>query len=385
MRGHISWRYLTALCFLLLLAVFFVLSLKPFLRETVIALRAGGTPTQAEERIGDFIPGKEALVTLNGGIQRLLGKREVNERYLLDNGHMTYIIRELDMSGIAQDTADLAGALASQELPFLYVQLPFKLDEQDKQLPPGVEDYSNENADRFLQILQEAGVDTLDLRERERAEGLDHYSLFFRTDHHWTPDAGLWAAGEIAAALEERDPSFAADPALFDVAHYERELLRGVFLGSHGRRVGPWYAGVDDICVLTPRFETHLRFSVPSQSIWREGSFAETLLFQEKLAPADLMESDCYDVYCGGQYDWMCIENAAGGSGKRLLVLQDSFDLVVLPFLALGYDAVEAIDLRLWDGDLLDYIDETRPDMVLIIYNPGALEDNNLDMFDFLR
>ena len=77
MRGHISWRYLTALCFLLLLAVFFVLSLKPFLRETVIALRAGGTPTQAEERIGDFIPGKEALVTLNGGIQRLLGKREV--------------------------------------------------------------------------------------------------------------------------------------------------------------------------------------------------------------------------------------------------------------------------------------------------------------------
>ena len=42
------------------------------------------------------------------------------------------------------------------------------------------------------------------------------------------------------------------------------------------------------------------------------------------------------------------------------------------------------LDLRLWGEGLLDYIDETRPDAVLVLYNPGALEDNNTIMFDFL-
>ena len=46
---------------------------------------------------------------------------------------------------------------------------------------------------------------------------------------------------------------------------------------------------------------------------------------------------------------------------------------------------MDYLDLRLWDGDLLAYIDETEPDMVLVLYNPGALEDNNTVMFEFLR
>ena len=97
------------------------------------------------------------------------------------------------------------------------------------------------------------------------------------------------------------------------------------------------------------------------------------------------MNSDSYDVYCGSVYDFLRIENLQGGNGKRLLVLDDSFSLVVVPFFSLAYAQVDYLDLRLWDGDLLGYIDETRPDAVLILYNPGALEDNNLNMFEFFR
>lgn len=385
MKKFFSLRNLTALCFLLFLLVFFVLSLKPFLRESYYALRGGGGTAQAEERFNDFLPGKEQLVTLNGGVQKLLGKREVNQRYLLDNGQMTYIIPELDMEPIAANTVDFARAMEEREIPFLYVNLLFKVDESDKQLPAGVEDYSNENADRFLAILRQAGVDCLDLREREKAHGLDHYSRFFPSDHHWTPETGLWAAGEVAAALSERDPSFAYDPAIFQPESYDCETYEKVLVGSCGRRVGTWYIGPDDLDVLTPKFETLLRFSVPSQELLREGSFAETMLFPEMLEQQDRMNSDSYDVYCGSVYDALRIENLQGGNGKRLLVLDDSFSLVVVPFFSLVYAQVDYLDLRLWDGDLLQYIDEMQPDAVLILYNPGALEDNNVHMFDFLR
>lgn len=385
MKKLFSFRYLTALCFLLLLALFFLLSLRPFARESYYALSSGGGTALAESRFNDFLPGKDALVTLNGGVQRLLGRREVNQRYRLDNGQMTYIIPELDMEPIAQNTVDFARALEERDVPFLYVNLLFKIDETDKQLPPGVEDFSNENADRFLAILRREGVDCLDLRELEKAEGLEHYSLFFPTDHHWTPETGLWASSRIAAALEARDPSLAADLSCMELENYDQEVREGVFLGSHGRRVGEWYAGADDLSILTPRFETRLRFSVPELELVREGSFAETMLFPEKLEETDRMHSAAYDVYTGGEYGLLRVENLLGGNGKRLLVLQDSFSLVVIPFFSLGYERVDYLDLRLWDGDLLSYIDETEPDMVLVLYNPGALEDNNTVMFEFLR
>lgn len=384
MKRLFRLQNLTALCFLLFLAVFFVLSLRSFARESYYALRAGGDTALAESRFNDFLPGKEAWVTLNGGVQKLLGRREVNERYRLDNGQLTYVIPELDMSSIAANTADFAGALEERGVPFLYVNLLFKVDEEDKQLPPGVEDYSNENADSFLALLDAAGVDNLDLRKLEKAEGLDHYSLFFGTDHHWTPETGLWASHRIAQALGERDPDLAVDLSLLDPANYDKEVLEGVFLGSHGRRVGTWYAGLDDLSILAPRFATRLRFSVPSEGLVREGSFEETMLFPEKLTDGDLMNSSRYDVYCGGQYDLLRVENLLGGNGKRLLVLQDSFSLVVIPFLSLGCESVDYLDLRLWDGDLLAYVEETKPDMVVVLYNPGALEDNNTVMFEFL-
>ncbi len=385
MKKLFSFRYLTALCFLLFLALFFLLSLRPFARESYYALSSGGGTALAESRFNDFLPGKDALVTLNGGVQRLLGRREVNQRYRLDNGQMTYIIPELDMEPIAQNTVDFARALEERDIPFLYVNLLFKVDETDKQLPPGVEDFSNENADRFLAILRREGVDCLDLRELEKAEGLEHYSLFFPTDHHWTPETGLWASNRIAAALEARDPSLVADLSCMELENYDREVREGVFLGSHGRRVGEWYAGADDLSILTPRFETRLRFSVPELELVREGSFEETMLFPEKLEETDRMHSAAYDVYTGGEYGLLRVENLLGGNGKRLLVLQDSFSLVVIPFFSLGYERVDYLDLRLWDGDLLAYIDETEPDMVLVLYNPGALEDNNTVMFEFLR
>ena len=385
MKKLFSFRTLTALCFLLLLLILFAPSLKPFLRECYHALRNGGDPGLVEDNYNEYLPFKEQLVTLNGGVQKLLGKREVNERYRLDNGQMTYVIPEVDMTNISQLTESFAEQVQARGIPFLYVNLLFKIDEEDKQLPAGVEDYSNENADRFVALLREAGVNCLDLREAEKAQGLDHYSLFFSSDHHWTPKAGLWASGEIASALRELDPSFSYDPALFDLENYDCTTCEKVFLGSHGRRVGPWYSGLDDLDILKPKFETRLRFSVPSRNLLREGSFEETMLFPERLADRDLIRSNRYVVYCGDAYDHLRIENLEASNGKHLLVLEDSFSHVLIPFLSLAYERVDYLDLRAWFEDPLTYIDEARPDAVLILYNPGALEDNNIMMFDFFR
>ena len=323
-------------------------------------------------------------------MERLLGKRAVNERYRLDNGKLTYVIPELDMRGIAAKTAELGRYVEEQGIPFVYVNALFYLDEDDKQLPPSVEDYGNENADRFLALLDEAGVKTLDLREREQAEGLDHYGNFFDTDHHWRPEMGFWAFTEIADYLASLNPAFAVEPALCDFGNYSVEVRENCFLGSSGRRVGAWYAGRDDFSIITPDFDTALEVYYSRDGSTRTGTLPECLFFPE-LFDADPYEASLYDFYCGGD-EWMEIRNLAEekglalcGSGKRILLVKDSASLVVIPWLSLACGEIRTYDLRFEDESLPDLIASWQPDLVMVFYNPGALEDNNWNMFQFLR
>ena len=395
MKKLLSLRYLTLWCFVLLLGLLFIPNLHPFAGETLQELRfaLAGEPTSIANIETDYnarLPGRTRFVTLNGGFRRLLGERAVNERYKLDNGQLTYVIPELDMSGIAANTVAFAQALEAEGVPFLYVNTPFKVDPEDKRLPPGVEDYSNENADRFLTALRSAGVDTLDLRERVRAEGLEYGEIFYRTDHHWKAETGFWAFTEIASALAERDGGFAVDARILDFDSYDRTVYPSCLLGSAGKRVGPLYAGMDDFTVITPKYDSSFRLWGPNQSEASEGSFGEALLFPSYL-DGDMFRSSPYNVYLGGDFVQLYLENQSREKGlavqstpRKLLVFKDSFALVVAPFLALGYDETVFLDLRVFEGDVMDFVRQERPDLVMVMYNPGALEDNNWGMFAFL-
>ena len=396
MKKFFSIQNLCAFLFLLLLAFFLVFSLRPFGSMVLLGARmlseGKGPDTQSLETYLDVRLSERLspLITLNGGVEKLLGKRAVNERYRLDNGKLTYIIPELDMSGIAAETAEFGRYVEEQGIPFVYVNALFYLDEDDKQLPPSVEDYGNENADRFLALLDEAGVKTLDLREREKAEGLDHYGNFFNTDHHWRPEMGFWAFTEIADYLGSLDPAFAVETALCDFENYSVEVRENCFLGSSGRRVGAWYAGRDDFSVITPDFDTALEVYYSRDGSTRTGTLPECLFFPE-LFDADPYEASLYDFYCGGD-EWMEIRNLAEekglalcGNGRRVLLVKDSASLVVIPWLSLACGEIRTYDLRFEDESLPDLIASWQPDLVLVFYNPGALEDNNWNMFQFLR
>lgn len=388
-------RYLTTITFLLFIGVFFLMSLYPAAAGGYRILRdlLGGVPTGTavfESVYNERLPAKNLLVTMNGGLQKLLGTRSLNERYLLDNGQLTYTIDAYDMTGIGENTVAFRDALAEREIPMVYVNAMFKIDGADKQLPVGVEDCSNENADRFLSILREHDVNVLDLRELAHAQQLDYGELFYATDHHWKAETGFWAFTEIAAYLEQLDASFGVDEMITDAANYEHTVYEDIFLGTAGRRVGPLYSGWDDLTVIAPKFSTDLRFSAPDEGVERSGDYRETMLFSELLSGGDDFTISRYDVYCGQDYGLLQItnNNAEGGADvtdKRILVLKDSFSSVVIPFLSLGYEELCFIDLRVFTEDLVGFVEEYDPDLVMVLYNPGAYEDNNLAMFEFVK
>ena len=397
MKKIFQTKYLTALLFVLLLAVVYTFSLSPFLKGFRIAaenlLNKHTLDLSAvEQKYHDGFAGTDYFVTLNGGFQRLMGAREINDRYRLDNGQVTYIIGECDVDGIAENTVRFRDALQEMDIPMVYVNAPFKINESDKQLPVGVMDFSNENANRFLSRLDESGVPTLDLRQNIEEEGLDHYSLFYPTDHHWTAEAGFWATGQIVEYLAGLDDSFAVDNRIFDLSHYDKSIYEDIFLGSAGRRVGPLYTGFDDITLIRPRFDTALSFSVEKKNILRQGNFADAFLFMQRLTLKDMFNTNAYSVYCGTDYGLLKVRNFGGEQNlqpgctqKKILLIKDSFSCVVIPFLSLAYEDVHVVDLRYLEDDLMEYIHSYQPDLVMVLYNPGAYGTNNLNMFDFMN
>lgn len=395
MKKYFSTKNLTALCFLLLLAVMLLLGVRTLYYgayQTLATWRDSHTLdiSGLEYLYNDGLPYKEYFLDLNGGFQRLIGARCVNERYRLDNGQLTYIIPETEVAWKAENVAAFQKALEELEIPFVYVNTPFKIDPEDKQLPYGVEDYSNENADAFLAVLEEKDVPYLDLRVLEKEQNLDHYAMYYVTDHHWTAEMGFWAYQQIADYLAQVDESFAVDPVLTDADSYQNTVYPDIYLGSAGRRVGRLYSGMDDLTLIEPKFETSLQVEDPVEHTLRQGSYGETLLYQEFLTGGGDYEISRYDVYCGGERAITYFTNfsreencTVQSQPRRLLLIKDSYSSVVAPFLALSYDEVCLLDLREYRQNVVEFAREYQPDMVIVMYNPGALEDNNVKMFDF--
>lgn len=341
------------------------------------------TIVELNSAYNDGFYGKYAFINVNGLVHRLLNQRSMNDVVKLDNGYLTEVVPSVDVSAQTAETIRLYEGLAGQGVDFLYVQTPYKISKYASCLPVGVEDSSNSNADALLAGLTGAGVPALDLREWFYEEGIDQYSLFFKTDHHWTPEAAFTAFTQIIKTMEA-DWGITVDSFYTDPEHYETRTYEDWFLGSRGKRVGLYYGGVDDISVLYPSFETQMSLNVPSEEIFRSGSFQEVIFDYANIEEKDYFEKNPYHVYIGDEYPFVRHSNPSAPCEKKLLIVKDSFVLPVQAYLSLCFTQVDVIDLRLYEEkSLYEYIEETGPDMVLVMYNPYMLlEENGFSFFE---
>lgn len=290
----------------------------------------------------------------------------------MKNGYLTYYYELTDVSVCAEQVIGLKEYVEGTGAKFLYVQYPFKISKYDNQMPDGIKDYSNENADNLLKQLNESDVSTYDFRETIHNNGLDHYSLFFKTDHHWKPEVGIWVASELAAHMNQYY-GYNIDTSIFELDNYNIQVYENWSLGTQGKKVGLSYAAPEDFSILTPKFDTSLHLQIPSKNVDNEGQFKDVVY--------NMDEFDKIDYYNGSPYDAHMYENNAVSimynnkvtDGKKILILKDSFSLVVVPYLALGVENIEILDVRYFTGSVKTYIKESKPSIVLVMYNPSFI------------
>ena len=394
---------ITALLFLLLTAAGLTLVLTAFvggegkleglLKSAVRERDPGAVLSEAESAVNSDLDRDHLFIQLYGGVQRLSGRRVIQDMVAgntvakLSTGALNFVnlgtAGQVDQEAVgrrAQATAELAAKLEVRGIPYLYIAAPQKIQRGAELLPRGLEESGNATCDAYLAELDRLGVDYLDLRPVFESNGI-YSNWFFRTDHHWKPEAAFFAwqylSGELDLRYGYETPSILTNP-----NNWSTRVLDDFFLGSQGKRVGSLYAGVDDFTIYTPKFDTNLTYTNSDGSFDRSGPFAQSVCFPERVAERDWFNGNPYTYYSGGDYAMATMVNHNNPKGPKVVLLRESFSCALAPFLALSCSELTTIDLRYFSGDLMDTIRELEPDLVLTLYTASSTGLDNMFNFD---
>lgn len=308
--------------------------------------------------------GKNDFLNLNGFMRRLTGQREMNDVIRLNNGYLAcpvgYVSDE-DLEPGAASLADLDRHLDASGAEFLVAVAPDTISKYDPQLPVGMEEYVNDDLDRMIDMLTEEGVEVMDFREEIHEDGIDQYTLMYKTDHHWTTRAGLYAYGKLAEWIEQKT-GVKANAKIRDIQNYSVTTYKNWHLGSRGQRTGSLYAGIDDFDLILPKFDTLLTDGE------KTGTFEELFINYSALERKDMTSRYTYDVTL--ESAWGSYTNLLADNDLKVLVIGDSFTRAVCPYLNISYGENRFVHYQNLGVMTEEYVEEYDPDVVILLYYP---------------
>ena len=322
------------------------------------------------------------FIDLNSYFNKLIGMKIFtdtdNHVITMLDGNLTFEPRYQDMTESANSVAEFAKEIESSGTKFLFVQAPAKVDENNNLLPNGVEDYDNQKANQMLSILKKEGVDYLDLRELMHEQNIDFSDAFFKTDHHWKIDTALWATGEIANHIQQKN-YIKIETSKFNIDEYTKKVFKDSNLGSLGKIVTLAYADPEDMEVYLPKFKTDYTMRDFGWDITKSGTFEETLIDMKVLDKTDYYNVSTYSAYMHNVSALACIENHLAQNDSSVLVIGDSFIDSVIPYLSVGVNKAYYMGIN-FDGSIKTFIKEYRPQLVVMLVYPSIWE-SSLNVF----
>ena len=207
---------------------------------------------------------------------------------------------------------------------------------------------ADENAlldDIFAQVG--AAADVIDLRP-VFSSAKEEY-LYFKTDHHWTPQ-GAYLAYRQFCSLKGLTP--------FDTAAHEAVTVEN-FYGTHYSAARRWDVQPDSI--------TYYPVDAPMTVYQIDGEAQYTPLYTESLINTEKFSTrDKYAAFLDGNNGYSVIEGQGEGS---ILVVKDSYANSFVPYLTENYAKIGVIDLRNFSYGLDSTIEAEGYDQILILYN----------------
>lgn len=312
----------------------------------------------------------------------------------MKNGYLTYQqpqVEEKDIQEIADSVKNFSDYLEEKNIPFLYVNAGSKVNPEDKEMSEYDKslEYTNENGDELQAALDSRGVAYLDMREELLESGTDWYESYYKTDHHWTTETGLWAAGVVADKLNEM-AGMEFDSKYFEQESYELTCYKNAMFGGQGETVTHINAESEDFITIFPKFDTDFSVEIPTQSYKAQGDYKMALYDLELLGTRIEQKNGYMYTTTRWNNDALGIvknNKSPDNKDKKILVLQDSFSFYLTTYLACDVGEIHMMHPMAFDGSIRKYIESEKPDAVVIIYGERNIQridwETHTSAFDF--
>ena len=268
-----------------------------------------------DKRMDSYFILHDCAIDTYGAVQKFMGKTlidDVDPNYnvvKLNNGYLTFKANgNSDSNELKEYLIDINNVCKENNADFLYVKKLGKGTYDTNLLPKYFPYRFSDNFQTVKIDMINSGINVLDLNDVIAEEGIDKYSLFYKTDHHWTTEAGLWAAGIIAERINE-DFDIDFDSSKFDQENYFIEEHRTSFLGSQGTRTGKTFSGMDSFKVIYPKYPTNINYEEVNKNVVLYGDFKYTIFNNREY-------EDGYHMYMPVGFDLAIIENNESNNGK---------------------------------------------------------------------
>lgn len=331
---------------------------------------------------------KGTYINLNGFMANIMGQVEMNDRIKLKNGYLSTLgtsFKKEKMDEVFVNIQNLCQKQTEQGKYFLFVLAPSKSWKSEEYFPVGYYDKSNTDATYLLNLFDANGIPYLDLRESLEEENIAFEDIFFATDHHWTPQTGFWAYTKILNKLEEMGAVGQLKDLYVQKNNYNFDIYENSFLGSSGKRTGRYYAGLDDFCLISPKFDTNINIKIEKKNIDLTGRFEEIAYSNlDNLEKNDYFNENPYALYGWADQALISWRNDMAPEKSKVLMIGDSFGNVPFSLMSLYFASCEELDMRHFDDNFTEFYEKFNPDTTIFLINLNRLLAANAS-FPFFR
>ncbi|MBE6407253.1 MAG: hypothetical protein E7038_01455 [Lentisphaerae bacterium] len=232
--------------------------------------------------------------------------------------------------------------------------------------------YGQKLAQRAAQ-LEKLDIKTFELYKAMRSEIPEEkwQNYWYQTDHHWNVYGAL-LGGKLIADYMNKNCGTSYDLAYFDPEIYITKRWKNSFAGSWGKKLSLSYCNnkSEDFDILYPRFDTDFRIEIPAINFVKQGDFSVMTL------PAcinyDRYHAFLYNAFLNGNRPLIRIINNKIPEGKKIIVIKDSYNNPMVPFLALQTKEVIMLDPRQYPEKMIwQTIEQEKPDLLFIMFGAG--------------
>lgn len=300
-----------------------------------------------ESFLQDHFPFRDFLIGCKTSFYQLIGHDKVNEVYFGENN---YLIEEFKNDENKDRIISILNNFSEKnDIDINFLLAPTSYEIYSNYLPSLIVGKSEKEVFKYYEDNLEFPVISLfSSFEKEK----DNYSLYYKTDHHWTSYGAYFAYKEFR---KFKDLSY------HEIDEYKIEKVSDNFLGTLYSKTLAFSYEKDSIY----RFELEDLDYVVHYQNKDSNSFYEDKYLNTK---------DKYSYFLDNNHPLITIENKKLKKSNNILIIKDSYANSMIPFLLPHYQTIHVIDPRYYKQSITEYIEDNKIDEVLFIYNILTLD-----------